>query len=163
VVAASADAAARAEATRWVDELRSARLSAGYPRDRLADALGVGVATVRSWESGRRIPSLVNLIKLGRELGQQLVIVGRNGSVRPVRTAVRPGEVWEHREIRSLIAVLRGVRHDAGITQDELGAAVGVSAWSIAQFERGRLYPRPAVLAALIVALACEARWHAVV
>jgi len=144
-------------------ELRSARVSGGYPRERLADSLGVGIATVRSWEAGRRIPTLVNLVRSGRELGLRLVIVGLDGQVRSARIAVKPDEIWEHREIRSLVAALRGERRGGAVSQDLLAERIGVSAWSVAQFEQGRLHPRPAVLAVWAAALDCAVRWRALV
>jgi transcriptional regulator with XRE-family HTH domain len=163
VTAPGGEEAARAEAASLVAELRRARVSGGYPQRRLADALGVGEATVRSWESGRRIPTLINLIRSGRELGLRLVIVGRDGQVRSARVPVKAGELWADREIRSLTSALRGERRRNEMSQDAVAEKVGVSLWSIAQFEQGRLHPRPAVLAAWAAALDCGVRWRALV
>ena len=163
MTAPGGEEAARAEAVSLVAELRMARVSGGYPQRRLADALGVGEATVRSWESGRRIPTLINLIRSGRELGLRLVIVGRDGQVRSARVPVKAGELWADREIRSLTSALRGERRRNEMSQDAVAEKVGVSLWSIAQFEQGRLHPRPAVLAAWAAALDCGVRWRALV
>jgi transcriptional regulator with XRE-family HTH domain len=163
VTASGWEAAARAEVARWIAELRAARVSGGYPQQRLAEVLGVAETTVRSWESGRRIPTLINLINSGRELGLRLAIVGSDGRVRSSRMAAKPGELWEHAEIRSLAVALRGKRRDDGITQDGLAVTIGVSTWSVAQYERSRLHPRPTVFAAWAGALGCAVRWRALV
>ena len=157
------DATARDQAHAWMAELCAARLAGGFPREQIADALGVGSATVRSWEAGRRIPILVNLIGFGRELGLRLVIVDQNGRVHPGRIAVRPGESWEDREIHRLAAALRSQRRDCALSQDAVARATDVSTASIAQFESGRLRPSPATLAAWAAALDCRVRWQALV
>ena len=144
-------------------ELCAVRASVGYPLYRLADVLGIAIATVRSWESGRRIPTLINLIKFGRELELRLEIVGLDGRRRSVRSVVKPGELWENREIRLLVAALRAERRGGGVSQDLLAARIGLSTWSLAQFEQGRLHPRPAVLAAWAAALDCGVRWRTLV
>jgi transcriptional regulator with XRE-family HTH domain len=130
---------------------------------RMADVLGIAIATVRSWESGRRIPTLINLIKFGRELELRLEIVGLDGRRRSVQAMVKPGELWENREIRLLVAALRAERRGGGVSQDLLAARIGLSTWSLAQFEQGRLHPRPAVLAAWAAALNCGVRWRTLV
>lgn len=155
--------AAREQAEEWVAALCSARLAGGFLREQIADALAVGSATVRSWEARRRIPTLVNLIRFGRELGLRLVVVDQDGRAHPGRIAVRPGESWEYREIRKLVAALRSRRLDSALSQDAVALATDVSTASIAQFESGRLHPRPAMLAAWAAALGCRVRWQALV
>jgi transcriptional regulator with XRE-family HTH domain len=41
------------------ERLRRARLARGWTQQDLADHLGIGVATVRSWERGWRTPGLL--------------------------------------------------------------------------------------------------------
>ena len=144
-------------------QLCSARLAGGFQREQIADALAVGPATVRSWEARRRIPTLLNLIRFGRELGLHLVVVDQDGRADPGRIAVRPGESWEHREIRMVAAALRSRRLACARSQDAVALAADVSKDSIAQFESGRLHPRPAMLAAWAAALGCRVRWQALV
>jgi transcriptional regulator with XRE-family HTH domain len=162
-VSASAGETARAEAARWVAEVRAARLQSGWPRSRLATALGVEAATVRSWEAGRRIPTLPNLIIFGHEFGMRLVIIGRDGRAVPARTPPVADEPLAHQEIRGLVAALRGERRRRELSQDALAAEVGVSTWSLTMFERGKLHSRPAVLAAWSAALECSVRWRLIV
>lgn len=163
VTATRKHTAARDQAETLVAELCAARLAGGFPREQIADALAVGSATVRSWEAGRRIPTLVNLIRFGRELGLRLMIVDQDGRAHPGRIAVRPGESWEYREIRKLAAALRSQRRVCALSQDAVALATEVSKASIAQFESGRLHPRPAMLAAWAAALGCHVRWQALV
>lgn len=163
MTASRKDTTARDQAQTWVVELCSARLAGGFPREQIAHALAVGSATVRSWEAGRRIPTLVNMIRFGRELGLRLVIVDQDGRVHPGRIAVRPGESWEYQEIRKLVNALRSRRRDCARSQEAIALATDVSKASIAQFESGRLHPRPAMLAAWAAALGCRVRWQALV
>jgi transcriptional regulator with XRE-family HTH domain len=157
------DTAARDQAKTWVAELRSVRLAGGFPREQIAEALAVGSATVRSWEDRRRIPTLINLIRFGRELGLRLVIVDQDGRAHPGRIAVRPGESWEYREIRKLAAALRSQRRGCALSQHAIALATDASETSIAQFESGRLHPRPAMLAAWAAAVGCRVRWQTLV
>lgn len=152
----------REQAASWVAELREARQSRGYTQERLAASLSVLTATVRSWESGRRIPVLGTLLRVARELGLRLVIVGGDGRVRTTRTTVLPGELWEQREIRTLIAVLRAERRRSGISQDALAADIGIGAGSLVRFENGQLCPRPAVFVAWLDSLGCTAHWRTI-
>ncbi len=163
VTAQGQDTEARELSAGWVTELHTARLSGGHPREKIAKALNVKVETVASWEYRRRIPTLINLAGFGRELGLRLVVVGRDGRVRPGRTAVKPDEPWSHREIRRLGAALRGERQARTIAQEAVAAATGVSKWSVVQFESGHIHPRPAVLAAWAAALDCHVRWKTMV
>jgi transcriptional regulator with XRE-family HTH domain len=135
-------------------------LAGGFARGQIADALGVGTATLRSWEAQRRIPTLVNLIRFGRELGLRLVVLGPGERTYPDRITVQPDELWEHWEIRKLVAALRTQRLSSALSQDAVALAVGVSKASIAQFESGRMHPRPRVLAAWAAALGCRVRWQ---
>jgi transcriptional regulator with XRE-family HTH domain len=44
--------------------LKSLRQLYGYSREELADRLGISVFTLRSWEQGKREPSLSMIIKI---------------------------------------------------------------------------------------------------
>lgn len=46
--------------------LRAARINAGLDQSDVADELGVNIATVSSWETGKTRPSLDNLEKMCR-------------------------------------------------------------------------------------------------
>jgi transcriptional regulator with XRE-family HTH domain len=153
----------RALAAEWLAELCAARLTGGYPREKIAAALDIKVETLISWENKRRIPSLINLVGFGRELGLRLVVTGRDGRTRPGRAAVKPDEPWTHREIRKLGAALRSERRAKALTQDAVAAAADVSKRSMVQFESGQMHPRPAVLAAWATALDCRVRWKTMV
>ncbi len=144
----------------WVTRLREARLAAGPTQEALAAAAGVELATLASWETGRRIPSLRNLIKVGRALELRLVLVGADGVARVAQVPPIPGEPRENEEIRALVAVLRDARRRSRKTLDAVASGVGVSAWSLAQFERSQLHPRLLVLAAWTLELGCVLRWQ---
>lgn len=49
--------------------IRELRLAKGWTQDKLARETGVQLATVSSWETGRKQPSGLNLQALARALG----------------------------------------------------------------------------------------------
>ncbi|MBR7838700.1 transcriptional regulator [Actinospica durhamensis] len=147
----------------WVTRLREARMEAGHTQEILAESAGVEVATLSSWETGRRIPSLRNLLKVGRALQLRLVVVESDGAVRVAKAPAVVGESGENDDIRALVAVLREARQRSRKTLDALAAGVGVSAWSLAQFERSQLHPRLIVLASWALELGCVLRWQPIV
>jgi DNA-binding XRE family transcriptional regulator len=157
------DAEPWALAADWVTRLREARMEAGHTQEVLAESAGVEVATLSSWETGRRIPSLRNLIKVGRALGLRLVVVGSDGAVCAARASTVSDGSVENDEIRALVAVLREARQRSRKTLDMLAVGVGVSAWSLAQFERSHLHPRLIVLASWALELGCVLKWQRIV
>jgi DNA-binding XRE family transcriptional regulator len=155
--------AGRAEAARWTAVLCAARAAEEYPKQQFAQTVGVTEAAVNNWIGGRRVPTLPVMVTAGRALGLRLTITGlgqgRNTHAQGAVTA--PDGTWEQSEIRRLEESLRGKRHRRGATQEDLAPFVGVSEWSLKQFEKGSIHPRPAVLAAWAAALGCRVRWRA--
>lgn len=153
----------RAEAGRWTAVLCAARAAEEHPKQQFARTLGVTEQAVNNWIGGRRVPTLPVMVNAGRALGLRLTITGlgqgRNADVQGAVTT--PDGTWEQSEIRRLEECLRGKRDRSGATQEDLAPAVGVSEWSLKQFEKGHIHPRPAVLAAWAAALGCRVRWRA--
>ncbi len=52
--------------------LRIARREAGLERGEVAESIGLGPETIRSWETGRRVPRLRNLRLLAEMYGVEL-------------------------------------------------------------------------------------------
>ena len=51
-----------------MNNIRAARINAGFSQKEVAITLGVSVPTVSDWESGKKFPSGKNLIKLAQVL-----------------------------------------------------------------------------------------------
>lgn len=51
------------------DNVKAARLSAGYTQTEIANALGITAAAVAQWELGGKVPNLKTGVKLARMLG----------------------------------------------------------------------------------------------
>ena len=137
------DYAAERTWSRIVGGLRSARLNAGISQNALSVGLPVRGRAISEWESRAIEPTLEHLLQWSRELGQRLVIIGRDGELRTGPARPRPGEAWEVSERRRLAAPLRNRRLALGWGQAELGKLVGVSRDSIQRWELVHVPPRP--------------------
>jgi transcriptional regulator with XRE-family HTH domain len=158
-----ADTASPNSPAGWVAELRAARLSTGLSQQDAALVLGVRKATLIGWEIGRRLPMVENLLAAGREYGMRLVVFPWDGRVNEPRLEVAPGEPWARAELRRLAAALRRERVALKLSRKSVAASIGVSAWSLAHFERAQLNPRLPVLAAWAQTVKCDIRWQDVV
>jgi transcriptional regulator with XRE-family HTH domain len=129
-----------------VAALRSARLEARLSQEALAEGLPVRGRAVSEWELETMKPKLGHLFHWTFGLGLRLVIVGRDGGVREVPVARRPGESWERFELRRLALPLRHRRQALGLGLDDVGQLVGVSRSSVQRWELARVPPRPMAL-----------------
>jgi len=140
------DATAERTLARIFDGLRSARLDAGLSQNRLADGLPVRARAISEWETGAVEPSMKHLIQWSHALDLRLVIVGRDGGLRPGPARRRAGETWEIFSRRRLAVPLRNRRLALRLTLPELGGLVGVSRDSIHRWELTYTPPRPIAL-----------------
>ena len=140
------DATAERTLARIFDGLRSARLDAGLSQNRLADGLPVRARAISEWETGAVEPSMKHLIQWSHALDLRLVIVGRDGGLRPGPACRRAGETWEIFSRRRLAVPLRNRRLALRLTLPELGGLVGVSRDSIHRWELTYTPPRPIAL-----------------
>lgn len=139
-----------------VDGLRSARQDAGLSQNALSSGLPVRGRAISEWETGSMEPTLKHLMQWSRELGQRLVIIGRDGEVRNGSPSRRGNHAWEVLERRRLASPLRSHRLAMSLTQTELGRLVGVSRASIQRWERARAAPRPIALIVWTHKLECS-------
>lgn len=101
-------------------------------------------------------PTLDHLMQWSRELGQRLVIIGRDGELRNGLARPRAGETWEVFERRRLASPLKNHRLALRLTQKELGQLVGVSRDSIQRWEHAHVPPRPTALIVWAHTLECS-------
>jgi len=139
-----------------VGSLRSARQDVGISQNALSAGLPVRGRAISEWETGSMEPTLDHLMQWSHELGQRLVIVGRDGEPRNGSPRFRAGETWEVFERRRLASPLRNHRLASRLTQEELGQLVGVSRDSIQRWEHARVPPRPIALMVWAHKLECS-------
>lgn len=113
--------------------LRRRRELRGFTIGELASLSGVSQASLSNWEAGKVTPTPGNLAAVARALGTEIA------NLAPVRAAL----------IR-----MADLRHQAGLSQDEVAATAGVSRATITNVEAGATRPRPATVAALAAAYA---------
>jgi transcriptional regulator with XRE-family HTH domain len=109
-------------------DIVSYRKQAGLARTRLSELSGVGVTTIIRLEQGvTRNPGLGTLARLARALSRFLDEPEGNilGALKQRYLSFQPPE-----------HSLRDYRQQAGMTQEELAEAVGVSVGTISTFER---------------------------
>ena len=119
------------------DNLRRLRRERGMTQRDLARAAGLTRQVVAGYEQGRTVPHRDCVAALAFALGVSVEELRGTGGefARNI-----PGEFG---------AKLRDLRRKAGVTQQELGGAVGVTAGTISTYECGRAYPQKKTLAAL--------------
>ena len=139
-----------------VGGLRSVRLDAGLSQSALSSGLPVRGRAISEWETGLMEPTLDHLMQWSRELGQRLVIIGRDGELRNGLARPRAGETWEVFERRRLASPLKNHRLALRLTQKELGQLVGVSRDSIQRWEHAHVPPRPTALIVWAHTLECS-------
>ena len=119
------------------DNLRRLRRERGMTQRDLARAAGLTREVVAGYEQGRTVPHRDCVAALAYALGVSVESLRGDGAElgRDI-----PAEFG---------AKLRSLRHGRGLTQQELGEAVGVTAGTISTYECGRAYPQKKTLAAL--------------
>ena len=129
-----------------IGALRSARLECKLSQTALSSGLPVRGRAISEWETGSIEPTMDHLLQWSFKLCRRLVIVGRDGVPfdRPIRQ--RPGESWLVFERRQLATPLKNRRRALGLTQEQLGEAIGVSRDSLSRWELARVPMRPIAL-----------------
>lgn len=134
-------------------QLKRARRECRLTQQALADGLDVSALAIGSWESGKDTPALGNFLRWAETLGYSVTVTGApTGRV----LVPRRGEPLEQFRIRCLMAALTGARERLDWTQDMVGDAIGVSAWSVHMWETAHRVPRLARLIAWCHALGCD-------
>ena len=107
--------------------LRAARQRAGWDRDALADASGVGASTIGGWERGTNEPTAARLHLVADALGIGVADLLRP-STRPTLAALRTGQ---------------------GLPLEAAARAAGISAATLSRAENGRGDISPRTLTSL--------------
>jgi len=138
-----------------VQTLREARLSQRITQVDLAARLGVTEITVVEWETRRDVPATGNLFRWAYQLGYAVEVHQSTGeALKASGSAARTRDV--DTRMRRMQRMLKQVRMAGGLTQEELGSELGVSAWSIRMWESAQRTPRLAHLTAWCQVLDCQ-------
>lgn len=109
------------------NELRRARMAHGLSLTQFARSVGVSVACASRWETDVRRPHSSDVERIARLLRHTEVEVRSWFTARPLTTEALPHGKG-----------LRALRSRQGLSREELGQRVGVSAATIAHWECGR-------------------------
>jgi transcriptional regulator with XRE-family HTH domain len=133
--------AAKAEFADIVRRLAQTRRRLRVTQASLGDSLGLTGVSIANWEGGR-VPSAANLILWAAALGQSFVVVDEARRPHRPRPVPRADEPIEQYRLRCIAIVLRERRLEADLTQEEMGARLDVSPWTIQMWENARRVPR---------------------
>ena len=139
-----------------VDELAEARRRQDVTRTAVGDAMGLTPMAIAHWEHRRDLPSTANFILWARSLGFTVVVVDGTGAVHAPRLVPLRAEPPEEYRMRCIAQVLRDVRLEADLTQEQIGEQLGVSTTTVQHWEGGHRVPRLVRLTAWCVALGCR-------
>jgi DNA-binding XRE family transcriptional regulator len=114
----------------------------------------VSALAVSAWETGKDTPALGNFLRWAEALGHTVAVAGAPaGGDMPVPGR---GEPLEQYLIRCLTAALAGARQRLDWSQEMVGDAIGVSAWTVHMWESGHRVPRLARVVSWCQYLGCE-------
>ena len=140
-----------------VDELAGVRRRRQVTQAALGAPLGLSGMSIANWEGGR-VPSAWNFVRWAQALRLRLVVLDESGAVwapsSPVPRA--SGEQTHLYRLRVLALTLRNVRLEAGMTQEQVAATLGVSTWSVQMWENARRLPRMPWLIEWCAVLGCR-------
>jgi transcriptional regulator with XRE-family HTH domain len=117
-------------------KLRLVRQAAGKSLKESASLIGVSAATLSSYESSRKFPSLPELELLAYHLNVPLRRFWPKSPTAPARTTADPSTVIPLRQ-RMIATALRSQRMEAKLSIKELAAATGVSGARLSAYEQG--------------------------
>ena len=70
-----------------MNNIKTARINAGYSQKEISITLGVSIPTVSDWESGKKFPSGKNLVKLSQTLHTTIdYLLGCENQEKPIPT-----------------------------------------------------------------------------
>jgi transcriptional regulator with XRE-family HTH domain len=143
-----------AQAVAFGVRLRDARKAKGYSQELLGSLVGVGKASVSSWEKGRDCPTFRSLALLSEALGASLdrLMLGndsgtiearknRDGSDSASSELEPTAPARKARSPKGLNLRLKAARRLAGLSQAALAERTCVSRGAIAQWEMGVTSP----------------------
>lgn len=149
---------AEAELAALVERLAAARVSCGLSQRGLGARLGMAEIVVGKWELCADRPSVGVLIRWAFELGYELAVVGAGGAVRTALVVPRGMEPLEQFDYRRIALTLKDARCELRWVQDEVGARLGVSEWTVRMWECARRRPRVLHLLAWADVVGCRVR-----
>ncbi|HEV3170822.1 MAG TPA: helix-turn-helix transcriptional regulator [Actinocrinis sp.] len=143
----------QAELETFTAQLRAARRRLRVSQEVFGPALGVSALAIGSWETGKDTPGLCNFVRWCEALGYAVDVTGFSSDTVLVP---RADELFDAFHIRRLMRALAEAREAKGLTQPQVGAALGVSGWSIHMWERAFRVPRLLRLIAWCPVVGCR-------
>lgn len=143
----------RAEALRWMADLRAARTMS---LDELGEIVGESRSTLSRQLLLQDLPTLLKIVRLGRAMGLRAAIFDAEGRDRRVEIE---GSTWEDGEVCALIEAVRALRRQRGLNQTSFAVEVGVSPGTLFHIEQLQNYPGAAILARYLAALDASFVW----
>jgi transcriptional regulator with XRE-family HTH domain len=136
--------------------LREARREQHITQLELSARLGVTEITVVEWETRRDIPATGNLFRWAHTLGYVVEIrESSSGKLLKDADSSSRARTVESR-MRRIPRLLRQVRVERSLTQEELGAELDVSTWTVRMWESAQRTPRLVHLVAWCRILNCQ-------
>jgi len=124
------------------ENMRAARLSAGFSQVALSEATRLDRAAISFLERAERAPDLSTLVRVARALAKTPVELLDGVGLRPVPTDAMPKEAELPAEPGLRFgANLRAARTGAGLSQEVLAYEAVVDRAAISVYERGRREP----------------------
>jgi transcriptional regulator with XRE-family HTH domain len=124
---------------RW---LWARRTALGLQQLDIAARFGVALDTVQRWERDRHRPSVPRLAELRTWFGEppESVVSIHRARPRPSRVLGRPASTYP-KELRTLGDHIRKRRLDLGLVQTDVAKRLGVTAFTVTNWERNHTVP----------------------
>lgn len=139
-----------------IQTLREARRAGHITQLDLAGRLGVTELTVVEWEARRDVPATGNLFRWAQALGYVVELREASSGVALADPAALSRATSVDARLRRIPRLLRQTRVASGLTQEELGAELGVSTWTVRMWESGQRTPRLVRLVTWCMILNCR-------
>lgn len=139
-----------------VKQLIHERRQQGSVQADVAKALGITEVSVSGWESRYSDPTAEHLSAWADAFGYTMCLIDSAGRLDSLRLVPRADETPERHWLRCTIATLRAIREEADKTQAEIAAQLGVSTWTMNQWENLGRAPGTGKLIAWCAELGCH-------
>ena len=137
--------------TSFGERVREARLALGVSHEKLAELLRMDKRQIFAWEAGGVLPRRAALEKLADVTGKPIAWFF-------VQAGAEPPSL-NGQGLKTLRERVKVARHALGLSQERLGALVGVEGLQVGRWESGESFPSLAHLERLMVLIQKPAVW----